>query len=119
MSNNVHWLLKVSVNDGQLNAFKTLAEEMSAATLADEPGALNYEWFFNEDETECHIYERYTDSAATMVHVENFGAKFAERFFGCVTPASLLLYGNADEQVLEALAPLGAVHHVQFAGFSR
>ncbi|MGI9364269.1 MAG: putative quinol monooxygenase [Rhizobiaceae bacterium] len=119
MPNNVHWLLKLSINEGKLDTFKTLAEEMSAATMADEPGALNYEWFLNDDQTECHIYERYTDSAATMVHLENFGTKFAERFMACVTPTSLLLYGDADKQVQEALAPLGAVLHTQFSGFAR
>ena len=119
MSNNVHWLLQLSINEGQLDKFKALAEEMSAATKADEPGALNYEWFLNDDQTECHIYERYTDSAATMVHLGNFGSKFADRFMACVTPTSFLLYGDADQQVREALAPLGAVHHPQVAGFAR
>jgi quinol monooxygenase YgiN len=51
--------------------------DMVESTKA-EPGALNYEWFISEDGTSCHIYERYADSAAAMVHMGHFPA-FSER----------------------------------------
>ena len=119
MSNHVHWVIEVNINDGQLDAFKSLMEEMVTATQADEPGALNYEWFFSADETQCHIYERYADSAATMVHLGNFGTKFAGRFMESVTPTRLVIYGSPSEDVRQAMAPLGAVHMEQQAGFAR
>mgnify|MGYP001597568073 FL=1 len=106
MNAHVHWLLEVDVKDGQIGAFKALMEEMVAATQADEPGTLNYEWFFNDGETVCHIYERYADSAATMVHMGNFGSKFAQRFLSMVTPTRFSLYGAPDDTVREALSGL-------------
>ena len=66
MESTVHWLLEVSVNEGQLDAFKELMTEMVAATK-NEPDTLIYEWYFNEDHSTCQISERYRDSAATMV----------------------------------------------------
>ncbi len=119
MSDAVSWVLELSVKDGQLDAFKALAREMSEATQADEPGATHYEWFANDDGKTFHIYERYADSAATMVHLGNFGAKFAERFLACVEPARLTVYGDPSEEVRGALAGLGAAHMTQVEGFAR
>ena len=42
MGSEVHWLLEVSVNDGQLDTFKALIAEMVEATQR-EPGTLIYE----------------------------------------------------------------------------
>ncbi len=119
MTDNVFWMLEVSINEGKLDDFKALMTEMVDATKADEPGALNYEWFISADNSSVHIYERYADNAATMVHLGNFGSKFAGRFMECVTPSRFMLYGPADDKVLGALGPMGAVHHSQIGGFAR
>jgi quinol monooxygenase YgiN len=119
MSGNVHWILEVSINDGELDNFKALMEEMVAATQADEPGALNYEWFLSPDGKTCHIYERYADSDATRVHMKNFGEKFAGRFMGCVKMGRTDLYGDPDDQLKGMLAGMGAVHYSQIGGFAR
>ena len=119
MSDAVSWVLELAVKDGQLDAFKALAQEMSEATQAGEPDASHYEWFAGEDGMTVHIYERYADSAATMVHLGNFGAKFADRVLACVTPVRLMVYGNPSAEVRGALAAFGAVYMTQFAGFSR
>lgn len=119
MGHNVHWLLEIDIKDGEQQNFTKLADEMSQATMADEPGAMNYEWFLSADGGHCHIYERYRDSAATMVHLGNFGSKFAERFLGMVTPTRLVVFGDPNQEVRDALAAFGAVHMQQFAGFAR
>ncbi len=119
MSEAISWVLELNVKDDQLDAFKALAREMSEATQADEPGATHYEWFTNDDGRSVHIYERYADSAAAMVHLGNFGAKFAERFLACVDPVRLMVYGDPSAEVRGALAGLGAAHMTQFAGFAR
>jgi quinol monooxygenase YgiN len=119
MSEAVSWVLELAVKDGQLDAFKALAQEMSEATQADEPGATHYEWFIDDDGKNIHIFERYVDSAATMVHLGNFGAKFAERFMACVDPTRFMVYGDPSAEVRGAVAGLGAAHMTQFVGFAR
>ena len=119
MTNNVYWLLELSIKDGELDNFTALMQEMVGATQNDEPGALNYEWWLSDDKSTCHIYERYADSDATMIHLGNFGGKFAERFMGCVDPTRFMVYGNANGQVKEALAAFGAVYMQSFGGFHR
>ncbi len=119
MSDAVSWVLELNVKSGQLDAFKALAQEMSEATQADEPGATHYEWFTDADGKNIHIYERYADSAATMVHLGNFGAKFAERFLACVDPTRLTVYGDPSAEARGALAGFGAAHMTQFDGYAR
>ncbi len=119
MSDAVHWVIELDVKDGQLDAFKALAQEMSEATQANEPGTTHYEWFANADGKSIHVCERYADSAAVMVHLGTFGAKFAERLLACVEPARVMVYGNPSAEVRDALAGLGAAHMTQFAGFAR
>ena len=116
MTKNIYWLLQLNINDGKVDDFKALAAEMTESTKA-ESGAIAYEWHMSEDGKLCHIYERYADNAATMVHLGNFGEKFAERFMACVAPVAFWVYGPADAKVREAVAGLGAAHFTQFAGF--
>ena len=81
MSDNVYWILKCDIRDGQLESLKVLAKEMSEATEREE-GAIAYEWHLSSDETSVRIYERFADSEATKVHLDTFDSSFGERFVG-------------------------------------
>lgn len=119
MSNNVHWLLELNIKEGELDNFKVLMKEMVETTQGNESEALIYEWFISEDDKTCHIYERYADSAATMVHLGTFGEKFAERFMASLEPTRFVVYGSPSDEVRAALAGFGAVHMSEIGGFAR
>jgi quinol monooxygenase YgiN len=119
MRDIIEWVLEMSINPGQMPNVQPLLDEMVAATKADEPGALHYEYYMNADRTLCTVIERYTDNAAIMVHLGNFGAKFAERFLAAFTPVRFTVYGPADATVRAALAGFGATHQDMIAGFHR
>jgi len=92
---------------------------MVPATKANEPGAEIYEWFLSEDGNELHIYERYVDSAATMVHLGTFGSTYMQRFLDCCSPTRLHVYGEPSNDVKGVLNGFGAVYCGSFGGFSR
>ncbi|WP_169542955.1 putative quinol monooxygenase [Sneathiella aquimaris] len=119
MSDHVYWIIEANVRDGKLQELKTLMQEMSSATMEDEPGALNYEWSLSEDETICHIFERYASSDAAMIHMGNFGSKFAKQFMGVLKPFRCTLYGEPSDAVCDAMKPMGYVAMKSAAGFSR
>ncbi len=119
MSTAIEWVLEMEIQVGQADAVLLLVTEMAKATQADEPGALTYEYYLNADKTRCTVLERYADNAAVMVHLGNFGAKFADRFMAAFAPVSFTVYGPANEEVRNALAGLGATHQDLIAGFSR
>ena len=119
MSEQVTWVLQLAIKEGQYDNLVALMDEMVAATKADEPGALSYEWSANEDKTMCHIYERYADSAATMVHLGNFGSKFMKRFFSILETTGMAVYGSPNDDVKKALSGLNPVYMHSIGGFTR
>jgi len=119
MSNQIFWIVETTIKAGKYDALTALMREMVSATQANEPGALNYEWFISEDNTRCYIHERYADSAAAMTHIKNFGQYFAQRFMATVEVTRLMAYGNPTDEVKEALRGLGGVFMATFGGFAR
>ncbi len=119
MTDQVAWLLELAIKPGELDNLKDLLAEMVAATEADEPGTLDYEWSIDDEGTTCHIWERYADSAATMVHLGNFGAKFAPRFMAALEPTRMVVYGSPSDDARQQLAGMGAVFMAPAGGFTR
>lgn len=118
MSKVVSWNLQLAVRAGRLDDFRSLMAEMVDSTRTED-GAQAYEWFIGEDGAVCHIYERYADSAATMVHLGTFGSMFAERFLSCVEPTGFSVYGDPSDEVRGVLDGFGAVYLGPFGGFAR
>lgn len=119
MSKQVSWVLELTIKAGRQADFRALAAEMSTATKASEPGTLSYEWGVSADGATCHLYERYTDSDATLVHLKNFGEKFAARFMELLTPTRFTIYGHPNDAVRSALAPFAPVYFESVGGFTR
>jgi hypothetical protein len=90
--------------------------EMVAGTKRDEPG---YEWFIADDGSSLHLYERYTDSAATMVHLGNFAQKYAERFLTYLTITKITMYGNPSADVRAAFSARSPLYMSLSDGFAR
>jgi quinol monooxygenase YgiN len=118
MPNSISWNLQMSVREGRLGDARELMSEMVAGTR-QEPGALGYEWFLGADGKTCHINERYADSQAVMVHIGNFGSKYAQRFLACFEPTSFSVYGDPSPEVRAGLDGLGAVYLGPLGGFTR
>ena len=119
MNENVYWVLELAVQPGRLNDFRSLMQDMVAAARDNEPRTLNYEWNISDDGTVCHIYVRYENPAAVMLHMAAFGTKFTRRFMELVQITRLVVYGAPSAEVKAALAPYGAVYLAHFGGFRK
>lgn len=117
MSSIISWNLQMSINDGHLDDFLSLMEEMVEFTKANEPNVLQYEIFLNDENTKCHVLESYKNADAAMIHIGNFGQHFAERFMTYLTIESFNVYGPATEDIKSALGPFGTSFYDKKAGF--
>ena len=66
-------IARFEFHDGQLEEFKRLAAECMEIVRARDTGTLQYEVYFNDDQSECVVLERYRDSDALIEHAQNFG----------------------------------------------
>ena len=111
-------MIELAVKDGQLDTFEELMKEMVEGT-GEEPRTLSYEWYVSEDGAVVHIFEKYADSDAMLVHVNGFLEKWARRFMGCVDITRFVVYGDPSPAAREILDGWKATYLRPFGGFSR
>lgn len=56
---------------GRVEEFKRLSAQAIEIVRAREPGTLQYETYFNDDESEAIVLERFRDSQALIDHGQN------------------------------------------------
>ncbi|MGH1564583.1 putative quinol monooxygenase [Mumia sp. DW29H23] len=64
-------IARFDFRDGDVAEFKRLSEEAMEIVREKEPGTLEYSVYFNADETEAIVIERYRDSEALLQHAKN------------------------------------------------
>jgi len=117
MSQPIRWVLVVEVLPAQLINFKNVVSDLVAST-EKEPETLGYEFYMSENDTVCHIYERFANSAAIMAHGATF-TKHAERFLAACKPIRFEVYGNPSQEARAAIADLKPTYFLHLAGFTR
>ena len=59
--------------DGELAEFKRLSARLMEIVRSKDTGTLQYEIYFNGDQSECIVLERYRDSEALVEHAGHLG----------------------------------------------
>ena len=70
-STELQAIVRFRFHDGDVEEFKRLSEQCMEIVRAQDTGTLQYDTFFNDDETECIVIERFRDSDALIQHSEN------------------------------------------------
>src|SRR5258705_11206073 len=66
-------IARVKFHPGKVEEWKRLTEEAMEIVRTKDTGTLQYEIFFNEDESEAMVFERYRDADAAIDDVSNIG----------------------------------------------
>ena len=64
-------IVRFRFHDGAVGEFKRLSAQCMEIVRAEDTGTLQYDTFFNDDETECIVIERFRDPEALIRHGEN------------------------------------------------
>ena len=97
---------RFTIHPGKLAEFKTVAAKCMQSVRDKDTGTLQYDWFFNEDETQCVVRETYRDSAAVFEHLGNLGETIDE--LTAVADMELEVFGSPTPELVAAskgLAP--------------
>jgi quinol monooxygenase YgiN len=70
-------IVRFTFHEGNVEEFKRLSAQCMEVVRSNEPGTLQYDTFFNADESEAIVIERFRDSAALVEHGKNM-APFME-----------------------------------------
>ena len=109
---------KMSIKEGKLEEFKAFVNTMIEVTDVNEPNTLGYEWYINEDGSECHLLETFKESGAFMTHLGNVGHMF-DTLFQFATMTRAKIYGSPSVELQQALDPLGVQYFAHFNGVTR
>lgn len=119
MSKNISWIFELTLTKGSVNDLKGIMDELVRSTKENEAGSLIYEWNLNEDNTVCHIYERYLDSENAIKHLKTFNEKYKDRLMSLGEATEFTVYGNPSEKLMEELKGFGGTYFKDMGGFSR
>jgi quinol monooxygenase YgiN len=64
-------IARFKINKGKLDEYKRLSAQAMEIVRTKEPGTLQYDTYFNDDQSECVVIERYRDSEAAIEHAAN------------------------------------------------
>jgi len=66
-------IARFKFHEGKLDEFKRLAAQCMEIVRAKDTGTLQYDIYFNDDQSECIVHERYRDSEALIEHAAHIG----------------------------------------------
>ena len=96
---------RLKIHEGKLAEYKRLAAQCMEVVRTKDSGTLQYDLFFNEDETEVVVIERYESSEALLEHVANLGG-LMDATFAIVTGEGELL-GKPSSDLRNAVSEKG------------
>ncbi len=88
-------IARFKFHPGKVEEFKRLAAQCMEIVRAQDTGTLQYDTYFNADESEAVVIERYRDSAALIEHGDHLAALMAP----------ILATATIDGELLGDLSP--------------
>lgn len=93
-------IARFKIHEGKLEEFKRLSAQCMEIVRAKDTGTLQYDIYFNDDESECVVIERYKDSEALIEHGVHIGVELLK---------AILATGSVSGELLGEPSPeLGA-----------
>src|SRR5258708_38093342 len=89
-------IARFKFHEGKLEEFKRLAARCMEIVQTEDTGSLQFAIYFNDDQSECIVLERYRDSEALVEHGAHLG-ELAEAILATGSVASACLGAPSAE----------------------
>ena len=100
--NEIQGIGRLKIHDGKLEEFKRVASQCMQVVRTKDTGTLQYELYFNEDQTECLVLERYRDFQSMQEHQKNIGGLMGALLKTCAGSGEVC--GTATPELVKAFA---------------
>src|SRR5918993_5822483 len=118
--NQIHFRAEFTIEEGKIDQYKKLVQEMSKAVEANEPDTLDYQFYLNRAETKCIVHETYPNSEAVLAHNSGFASQtILPKIFSVSRISRFEVYGKPSEELQKVLTSFSPQTYNLFAGFSR
>ena len=94
---------RFKINEGKLEEYKRLSALAMEIVQTKDSGTLQYDTYFNDDQSECIVIERYRDSEAAIEHAANL-ADLSAAVLATVSVVHGELLGEASAELRAKLA---------------
>jgi quinol monooxygenase YgiN len=91
------------LHEGKLEEFKRLSAQALEIVLTKDTGTLQYDTYFNDDQSECIVLERFRDSEALIEHAAHLG-DLTEAILATVSVVGGALLGEPSAELRAKLA---------------
>lgn len=116
---NVHFVVDLEINEGEVDQFAAVAQEMTEWTQA-ERGTIVYDWFMNGDRKRCRLLETYADAEAARAHVEGRVVQsLVPKLLGHSRLSGFEVYGDPGAEAGQMLSKVGAAFFERWKRIAR
>ena len=118
--NKIHFRAEFTIEEGKIEEYKKLVQEMSRVVEANEPDTIDYQFYLNRAETKCIVHETYANSEAVLAHNAGVASQtILPKIFSISRISRFDVYGNPSEELQKVLTSFNPQTYNLFAGFSR
>jgi quinol monooxygenase YgiN len=112
-------ILNVTVKEGRIEEFKRLVEEMGKAVENNEPGTKRFQFFLNDDQSQCILNESYVNLEAALAHLKGVAFQtILPKILDACKINRFEVFGQISDDLMKALAQMGGVNYHFLTGFS-
>jgi quinol monooxygenase YgiN len=98
-------IARFKFHEGKVEEFKRLSAQAMEIVRTKDSGTLQYDTYFNDDQSECVVIERYRDSEAAIEHAANL-ADVSAAVLATVSVVHGELLGEPSEELRASLADM-------------
>jgi quinol monooxygenase YgiN len=91
---------RIKIPNGKLEEYEQLIAEYIRQIKDKDTETLQFDWFINNNKTECEIREAYESSEAALAHQDHL-RELQGIIFKKFAPYSVTIYGNPSPELLE------------------
>lgn len=119
MSDQIIYLSRWKILDGKLESFEKYAKEIADIVEKEEPGAISFSYFVDEDRKRGTAVFLFSSAEALDIHLDLLAPRFEEGY-QYISGTDVEILGRPSKKAAEMAASFGAkFKNQQVAGFTR
>lgn len=107
MENQVTVVYNWTAKEGNSEALKAIYKEVTNQMKANEPGALDVQCYFDEDNAKLVVMDVFQDAGAVGFHLGTTAGAHFQDLLAIATPGEFLFMGNIPQEMKEAAKAMG------------